>query len=140
VSPIVLPDEGTQDLHHSRLVPLRGVLGEPFQGVDAAQAHVEVVAAQLLDGLGVAIGDVTLLGHLEGASGDPVQPAIEPERQQGTYANQPGQECRAGVGNRLELCILRIFTPARMAVQQWRYQPPDQDEQHSQADPPSPLP
>ena len=45
---------------------LRSVLGQcaghALQGVDAADAHVELVRAELLDGLGVTAGHLSLLG------------------------------------------------------------------------------
>jgi hypothetical protein len=55
-----------------------------FQGVDRAQADVKIVVAELLDGLGVAVGDLAPLGQLH-------VPAVHPERPQGTYADEPGQ-------------------------------------------------
>jgi hypothetical protein len=39
------------------------VHGDALQGVDTAQVHVELVRAELLNGLGVAVGDVALLGE-----------------------------------------------------------------------------
>jgi hypothetical protein len=56
--------------------------------MDPAQADVEVVTDELLDGLGVAVG------HLA--------PAVEPERQDGGQAEKTGQQCRSGIGNGLE--------------------------------------
>src|SRR5688572_9850833 len=44
------------------------------------RADIEVVVAELLDGLGVAVGEMASFGQLEGASGDPVDPAVQPER------------------------------------------------------------
>jgi hypothetical protein len=46
-----------------------GVHGDALQDVDAAQVHVELVRAELLDGLGVAVGGVALLGEPVGADG-----------------------------------------------------------------------
>jgi hypothetical protein len=54
------------------MVSLR-VCGDALQGVDTAQPHVELVAAQLLDRFGVTVGDLTLLGEPVGPGGhDPV--------------------------------------------------------------------
>jgi hypothetical protein len=41
----------------------------PLEGIDAAYAHVELVRAELLDGLGDAVGHLALLGQLEPAPG-----------------------------------------------------------------------
>jgi hypothetical protein len=40
-----------------------GIHGDAFQGVDAPEAHSELVAAELLDRFGVAVGDLSLLGQ-----------------------------------------------------------------------------
>jgi hypothetical protein len=42
-----------------------GVAGDALQGIDASDAHVELVGAELLDCFGVAVGDLALLGQLE---------------------------------------------------------------------------
>ena len=47
-----------------------------FEGVDAAEANIEVVVAELLDGLGVAVGQVAPLGQLKRASGDLVHATV----------------------------------------------------------------
>ena len=59
----VLSDEGTEYLDDRGVVSL-GVDGDALKGVDAAQAHVEFIGgAELLDGLGVAVGELALLGE-----------------------------------------------------------------------------
>jgi len=55
-----------EHLHHGQVVS-RGVAGDAFDGVDAADAHVELVPAELLDGLGIAVGHLPLLSQLERA-------------------------------------------------------------------------
>ena len=45
-----------------------GIPGYPLEGVDAADPHVELVRAELLDGLGVTVGYLALLGQLMGAT------------------------------------------------------------------------
>ena len=62
----VLADECGEYLHHGGVV-FGGIPGDPLEGVDAADAHVELVRAELLDGLGVAVGYLPLLGQLERA-------------------------------------------------------------------------
>src|SRR5271166_2801892 len=49
----MLADERGEHLYHGRVVS-RGVAGDALQGVDAADAYVELVRAELLDGLRVA--------------------------------------------------------------------------------------
>jgi hypothetical protein len=60
----VLADERGQDFDHRRVVAGR-VAGNAFQRVDAANAHVKLVGAELLDRLGVAVGHMPLLGQLK---------------------------------------------------------------------------
>ena len=60
----VLADEGGQHLHDGGVVP-GGITADPLEGVDAADAHVELVRAELLDGLGVAVGHLPLAGQGE---------------------------------------------------------------------------
>ncbi len=67
----VLTDESGQDFHH-RWVVSRGVAGDPLQGVDAADPHVEFVGAELFDRFGVAVGHLALLGDLKGSPSHPV--------------------------------------------------------------------
>jgi hypothetical protein len=62
----MLTDERGEHLHDGRVV-FGGIAGDPLEGVDAADAHVELVRAELLDGLGVAVRHLTLLGQLERA-------------------------------------------------------------------------
>jgi hypothetical protein len=64
----VVTDECGEYLHHGRMV-FCGITGNPLEAVDTADAHVELVRAELVDGLGVAIGHLSLLGQLERASG-----------------------------------------------------------------------
>ena len=92
-----LPHEGAQHLHHGRVIPL-GILGDALQGVDATEPYRQLLLAELLDGLGVPLSDLTLLGQLKGLGRDPSglggdleNPAVQPKGQQGTYANQPSQ-------------------------------------------------
>ena len=66
----VLADVGGEDLHNGPVVA-RGVVGDALEGVDGAESDLDVglVAiefAELLDGLGIAVGDVTLLHDLDG--------------------------------------------------------------------------
>jgi hypothetical protein len=49
-----------------------GIPRHPLESVDAAEAHVELVRAELLDGLGEAVGHLALLGQLERAPGQAV--------------------------------------------------------------------
>jgi len=74
----VLPDECGEHLHHGRVV-FGGIPGHPLEGVDAADAHVELVGAELLDGLGVAIGYLPLSGQVE----------VPCREDQGPAANKP---------------------------------------------------
>ena len=59
VPPRAFPDEGGQVLHH-RPVIVRAFLRNPLQRVDAAQAHLELVASKLLHGFGEAFRDASL--------------------------------------------------------------------------------
>jgi hypothetical protein len=63
--PTFLSYKGAQHLHHGRVVPL-GILGDALQGVDPAQrdAELALVVAQLLDCLGVPVGDLPFPGQL----------------------------------------------------------------------------
>jgi hypothetical protein len=60
VSARALPDEGGQVLHH-RPVIIRAFPRNPLQRIDATQAHLKLVAAKLLNGLGEAFRDAALL-------------------------------------------------------------------------------
>lgn len=64
-----LADEGREHLHDHGVLSGR-VAGEALQVVDTAQADVELSGAELLDRLGVAVGDATLLARLEGTACD----------------------------------------------------------------------
>jgi hypothetical protein len=77
----VLTDERGEDLHHGRVV-FGGITGDPLEGVDAADAHVELFGSELLDGLGVAVGHLPFAGQGE-------VPRREQERAGG---QQPGAE------------------------------------------------
>jgi hypothetical protein len=63
----VLADEGGQNFHDSRVIPGR-VAGDTLQGVDGTDPHVEFAGSQLLDGLGIAVGHLTLLAQNECAT------------------------------------------------------------------------
>lgn len=43
-----------------------GIPGHPLEGIDAADAHVELVRAELLDGLGIAVSHLPFAGQGEG--------------------------------------------------------------------------
>jgi hypothetical protein len=60
-----LPHKGTQYLNHGGVIPL-GILGDALQGVNPTESDSELLVAELLDGLGVPVGDVALLGYLKG--------------------------------------------------------------------------
>jgi hypothetical protein len=62
----VLADERGQHLHHGRVVS-RGVAGDALQRVDTADPYIKLLGAELLDGLGVAVGHLSLLGQLVAA-------------------------------------------------------------------------
>jgi hypothetical protein len=62
-----LTDECGEYLHHGGVV-FCGIAGDPLKGVDAADAHVELIRAELLNGLGEAVGHLALLGQLMGAT------------------------------------------------------------------------
>jgi hypothetical protein len=64
----VLSDVGGQDLGDGRLVRL-GVAGDALQRVDAAEADVELVRAELVDRAGEPLGDLALPRNLELLSG-----------------------------------------------------------------------
>ena len=51
--------EGRQVFHDCPIV-VRTFLRDPLQGIDAAQAHLKLVTADLLDGLGKAFRDAAL--------------------------------------------------------------------------------
>src|SRR5205807_8534274 len=52
---------------HLPVALLCGVTGDALQGVDAADAHVELVGAELLDRLRVAVSHLALSGQFMGA-------------------------------------------------------------------------
>src|SRR4051794_24113457 len=87
-----VPDEGTEDFDDDRVVPW-GVDGETFEGVDATEAHGELVMSELFDGYGVAVGDVALLGH-------PAGPRVHRQGAQRCQTNktsdEPGARRRLG--------------------------------------------
>lgn len=58
------PHEGGQQLEHGAAIR-GGVLGDALQGMDAADAHPAVVAAELLDATGVALSDLSFPVDLE---------------------------------------------------------------------------
>jgi hypothetical protein len=65
----VLAHEGGEHLHDGAVIAGR-VAGDALQGIDPAQAHIEPVVAELLDGLGEAIGDLPLAVQLKGSGGE----------------------------------------------------------------------
>jgi hypothetical protein len=65
----VLADERGEHLHHGRMV-FCGVPGDALQRVDATDPHVELVRAELLDGLRVAVSYLSFAGQMEGARGE----------------------------------------------------------------------
>ena len=119
------PDEGAQNLDDGGLVSvLTRVVRNLLQGVDAAQADIEVVVAELLDGLGVTVGEMPSLGQFEGASGDPIDPAVQPEGSQGAQPDEPRQErCPRG-GDGVEPNVLDILSTAGGPVQRRHALPP----------------
>lgn len=62
----MLPHECREYVHYGGLVP-GGVPGHALQGVNAADPHVELLGADLLDRLGVAVGHLSFLGEFERA-------------------------------------------------------------------------
>ena len=60
----VLPDERGEHLHHGGMI-FGGIPSDPLEGVDAADAHIELVRAELLDGLGVTVRHLPLAGQGE---------------------------------------------------------------------------
>ena len=63
--PRVVTDEGAKLKLDSGAVVF-GVLGEAFERVNAADADVSVLTAELLDRLGVTLGHLPLLSEFEG--------------------------------------------------------------------------
>jgi hypothetical protein len=64
-----------------------GVASDTLQRVDAADAHVQLLGAELLDGLGVAVGHLPFAGQGEVPRGEDQGPGGEQaraERQQPT--------------------------------------------------------
>ena len=91
------PNESAQDFHDGGLVSAPGgVVGDLFKGVDATKTHVELVVAQLSDGLGVPVGKLASLREFEGARGDSIDPAVQPE---GAQPDETGQQSRSGGGH-----------------------------------------
>jgi hypothetical protein len=77
-------------------------------------------------------------GQLEGASGDPVDPAVQPERVQGAEPHEPRQPRRSGCGYGVEPSVLSILAAAGGPVQR-RYTLPPQpheptEQQHRPGD------
>jgi hypothetical protein len=60
---------GSQDLLDGGPVR-RGITGDALQRIDAAQADIQVFAAELVDGLGVAVGDLAFAGDAQLPPGD----------------------------------------------------------------------
>ena len=65
----VVADVGRQHLHDRQVIS-GAVLGKPLQRVDRPKPHRHLLAAKLLDGLGEAVGDVTLFCGLRLQVGD----------------------------------------------------------------------
>jgi hypothetical protein len=96
--------------------------GDALQGIDAAQPHVELVTAQLLDSLGIPVGDLSLLG-------EPVSAGSNGEAAEGAQAGQPGDQ--AGSGQRLgRRSILRV---RHVRIERRRH-PPDEEDDPDQPD------
>src|SRR5690242_7385853 len=70
--------------------------------VDAAELAVELVVAELFDGLGVSIRKLASLGQLERAGSDPVDPPGRPERAQGAQADGASEQRRLAGGDSVE--------------------------------------
>jgi hypothetical protein len=62
-------DIGGEHFHNRPVVSWR-VAGNPFQSVDAAEAELELVAPELIDGSGKAVGDLTFLRDKDPAPGE----------------------------------------------------------------------
>ena len=60
----MVADECGEYLHHGRVV-FCGITGNPLEGVDAADAHVELFGSELLDGLGIAVSYLPFAGQVE---------------------------------------------------------------------------
>jgi hypothetical protein len=60
----MLPDKCGEHLHHGGVV-FGGIAGDPLEGVDAADAHVDLLVAELLDGLGEAVSHLPFSGQGE---------------------------------------------------------------------------
>ena len=133
----MLADERGEYLHHRRVV-LGGVAGHPLEGVDAADAHVELVRAELLDGLGVAVGHLALLGQLERAPGQGEVQRREDQGPGGEQARGERQEpSPGGVPCRLQQRRLgRADVMMREPVRERHEQGPhDRGRQHDGGDP-----
>jgi hypothetical protein len=87
---------------------------DALQGVEPAESNSELRLAELLDGLGVALGDVTLLGKPVGPSGD--RQAAE-----GGQPRESGDD--PGSGRGLRSCSILLVV--HVVVQRRRH-PPDQ--------------
>jgi hypothetical protein len=58
------PDERRQHFDDGGAI-VRGIDGDALQGVDAAESHVQLGVAELVDGAGEPFGDLALLRSLE---------------------------------------------------------------------------
>ena len=74
----MFPDERSEELHHSRLVP--GVLRSySFQRINSADAHVEIVRTDLLNRLGIPVGELRFAGGVDSrVAGSPGRSASFP--------------------------------------------------------------
>lgn len=61
---VVLAGEGRGHEHDGGPVARR-VGGDPLEGIDGAEADIALGGTELLDGLGIAIGDLAFLGGAE---------------------------------------------------------------------------
>jgi hypothetical protein len=95
----VFTDECGQNLHHGRVVSC-GVAGDALQCEDAADTHVELIGAELLDCFGVAVGHLPFAGQSEVPRGE----------DQGRSSEQARAKCQQpasrGIPGRLELRCL----------------------------------
>ena len=107
------------------------VAGDAFQGVDAADTHVEFLGAELLDGLGITVGHLAFARQGEVPRGEDQCPGGEQARAERQQPTPSVIQCRL-VQRSLDLADVVVCEPVRGGHEQRRC---DRQPQHHSGDP-----
>src|SRR5437899_2674652 len=99
---------GREDFHDRPMVALR-FLSDSFKGVDPAQSDIQRLVAQLVGGLGDAIGDLAL-------HGEPITCAVEAECPGGEERPNEKRKASEELDERGASCVLTFKSIFRRQV------------------------